>query len=165
MIDKKRTEFYVKGVGKVKSIDEMAKISGKSRSKILIQRGKGATDEQLMLNKSITEIDVNGKTFYTMPEVLIHYGVELTNPEVSYKLSKGASIEEVIREYKEGVKPDYLQFPTKNGKKVVIEGKKYDSMTKAYKAYENDERVVRTYNKIRNEIYNGEDPETAFFAK
>jgi hypothetical protein len=162
MVDTKRTNFEVEGVGVFNSVEEMAEASGCSVEKILTRRGKGATDKEIYYNIPMGYRIFN-REFTNLYDFRREFSLKLKNVTIKKKLSKGASLEEVIIESIKGVKPEYYTVSTK-GIKVTLEGKEYPSIASAYEAYKDDERVTEVYHTIRKRIeaYRWKD-EKAFF--
>lgn len=163
-MDKKRTQFYVEGVGSIPSVEEMAQKSGKTIKKLLELRGKGADDECIFHNKRFPKYVVNGVSYYTFLDLCYDFGITLSLTNLTYKLSKGASIEEVIEEQKTGKKPDYY-IKNKTGIKFTLEGVEYNSVQEAYDYYKKkgDERLTESYSAVRKRFDYGMDPYDCFF--
>lgn len=165
MEDKKRTKFYVKGVGHINSIEEMSKKSGLPIQTILLKRGKGATDSQIFNNKRIVFFEVYGKDFLSMKEFIDHFDLKIKSATIENKLKKGATLEEVIEEERNGIKPDYY-IKDLRCKKIILEDKEYDSFTEAYEAYKDDDRVTLEKGTIRQRYFTyGFTAEEAFFSE
>lgn len=165
MENKKREEFYVEGIGKIPSIEKMAEKSGRSIKYVLMQRGKGATDKQIY-NGELSDFICHGVVYNNANSFIRENNLTQTRNDIFYKLQKGASLEEIVEFERTGKQPDYYIKKTREGRKVVIEGVKYNSIQAAYHAYENDPRVTADYTNIKQRIVAyGWDDEKAFFTK
>lgn len=162
MVDTKRTKFEVEGVGVFDSIEEIAEATGTTVEKILSRRGKGATDKEIYYNIPMG-YRVFNKEFTNLYDVKREYSLKSKISTIPKKLSRGASLEEVIVEDIKGVKPEYYIIKDK-GVKVVIEGIEYPSIKRAFDALKDDERVTEKYHTIRKRITDyGWSDEKAFF--
>ncbi|MCH4812842.1 hypothetical protein [Vreelandella neptunia] len=164
MLNKKREKFTVDGVGEINSIEEMSKKSGYSIKYVLLQRGKGATDEEIY--HGIKSDFICDDVVYKNPaEFKRAYGITIGNHAVVYRLQKGASLEELVDQARGIAEPSYYIL-TNNGRKVVLDGVEYDNTTKAYEAKKDDPRVTDSFGTIKQRklIYLWSD-EKAFFGK
>ncbi|WP_133155038.1 hypothetical protein [Billgrantia endophytica] len=165
MEDKKREVFYVEGVGRINSIEEMAEKSGNSIEYILMQRGKGATDEQIFNRNSPEFFKCHGVTYLNSSDFIKKNKIKQRRSGVFHKLRKGASLEEVLEYERSGKIPNYY-IANRSGRKVVLEGVEYESIQAGYDAYIDDPRVTASYTNIKQRIIEyGWDDERAFFTE
>jgi hypothetical protein len=158
-MDKKRREFYVEGVGHIGSVEEMAEKSGVTVSLVLAKLGKGATDEEIYYNKKVN-FKVFSKEYQSIFDLKKDYWLKASKSSINYRLSKGATLEEIIIEEKKGELPEYY---IEKGRPIVVKGKKYPDLMKAFLAYK--DKINITYLGIEKRLERGLDPDTAFFAK
>lgn len=168
-MDKKRTKFNITGVGQINSIEEMAEKAGVSVNTILKRRGVGANDDEIF-NGITPFIRVFNEKFYNLLDVKRHYRLKMKLSTISWKLKKGASIEEIIQEPLIGREPDYYikRKDTVRARQVTLEGITYSSITKAmefYKSnhYRGDKRVTANHGTIEKRLQAGWSDEKAFF--
>lgn len=158
-MDKKRREFYVEGVGHIGSVEEMAEKACVTVSLVLTKLGKGATDEEIYYNKKVN-FKVFSKEYHSIFDFKKQYWLKSSRNAINYKLSKGATLEEIIIEEKRGEMPEYY---IEKGRPIVVKGKKYPNLTKAFIAHK--DKISITYLGIERRLERGLDPDTAFFAE
>ena len=158
-MDKKRRGFFVKGIGHIGSVEEMAEKAGVTVSLVLTKLGKGATDEEIYYNKKIN-FKVFSKEYQSIFDFKKQYWLKSSRNSINYRLSKGATLEEIIIEEKKGEMPEYY---IEKGRPIVVKGKKYPNLMKAFVAYK--DKINITYLGIEKRLERGLDPDTAFFAE
>ena len=164
MLNKKRENFYIDGVGEINSIEEMAEKSGQSLEFILFQRGKGATDEDIY-NGTTINFNCYDKKYYSVKEFKKAFGLKIGSSAIIYRLKRGASLEELVEQSKGNGDPKY-HLKLKKGHSIILEEVEYESLTKAFDAYKDDPRVEAPFGTIKQRVCEyGWTPEQAFLTE
>lgn len=169
-MDNKRRKIYIPETNEDKSIEEVSEIINKSIKSILSRVGRGFSDSDILYNKKAGKMLVNGVDYKNIDEINKNFRVDLIQAHVNYKLSKGASLDEIVEEATTGKKPKYDNKPkSRCGVEINLEGVKYNSIMEAYNHYVEleDERVIdKTYNTIKQRVLEYKfSHEKSFFAK
>lgn len=153
MVNKKRTVFKVSGVGEILSIEEMARLSGRSIESIYYRRGLGASDDDIFYKPSINYCYINGVRYQIPKRVIESNGISYNS--VRYHLGRGLTIDDFF-----GDKP----FPKKRkGTPVIVRGIAFDNIQQAYSHFIKEVKV--SYLLIKQRILEyGWHPDKAFFA-